>query len=61
MRLAVAFVVLSGLAICAITFVFWGGGESMSMRHNDTKAGIGLSPSDTPLPGTFEKATFALG
>jgi hypothetical protein len=61
MRLRFAFVVLSGLAISAIIVVFFGGGKSISMQHNNTKASIGLPPSDTPLPGTFETATFALG
>ena len=33
----------------------------MSMLNNDTEASIGLPLLDTPLPGRFETATFALG
>ncbi len=62
MRLGFAVAVLSGLAISAITLVILGGGgKSISMKHSDTEASIGLPPSDTRPAGAFETATFALG
>jgi len=61
MRSGVAFRVLLGLAILAVTLLIIIGGKSMSMRYNDTEARIGLPPADARLSGTFETATFALG
>ena len=65
MRLRFAPKVLLGLAITIVAVVALRGGESMSVSyndsHNETRAGIGLPPSDTHFSGPFETATFALG
>jgi len=61
MKLSIAFVVLSGLAIAAVTLMIFKGEKNMSMLHENTEASIGLPLIDTRIPGGFETATFALG
>jgi len=61
MRVVVAIIALSGPAILTVTLVILGGGNNMSIRHNDIEASMGLTPSDTHHSGKFETATFALG
>ncbi len=61
MKSFLALVVLFGLAIAAVTMVFFGGDKIMSMQNRFTKAGTGLPPLDGQFSGRFETATFALG
>lgn len=61
MKLGVAILFFSGLAVLTAALVILGGGKNMSIRLSDAEAGIGVPPTDSRLTGKFEIATFALG